>query len=91
LPAQFGCQPASFDQDPIGDIECIGLRPGTVSAGTVHGADAVALQAQRDLATQQNSELRALLDYRRSLVDFERVQQSPAAGRGTTITTVSGN
>jgi outer membrane protein len=49
------------------------------------------VQAQRDLATQQNSELRALLDYRRSLVDFERVQQSPAAGRGSTITTVSGN
>jgi outer membrane protein len=49
------------------------------------------VQAQRDLATQQNSELRALLDYRRSLVDFERVQQSPALGRGTTITTVSGN
>ena len=49
------------------------------------------VQAQRDLATQQNSELRALLDYRRSLVDFERVQQSPAAGRGTTITTVTGN
>ncbi len=49
------------------------------------------VQAQRDLATQQNSELRALLDYRRSLVDFERVQQAPAAGRGTTITTVSGN
>jgi outer membrane protein TolC len=49
------------------------------------------VQAQRDLATQQNSELRALLDYRRSLVDFERVQQSPAAGRGATITTISGN
>ena len=49
------------------------------------------VQAQRDLSTQQNSELRALLDYRRSLVDFERVQQSPAAGRGSTITTVSGN
>jgi outer membrane protein TolC len=49
------------------------------------------VQAQRDLATQQISELRALLDYRRSLVDFERVQQSPAQGRGTQITTVSGN
>jgi len=49
------------------------------------------VQAQRDLATQQISELRALLDYRKSLVDFERVQQSPAVGRGTTITTVSGN
>jgi len=49
------------------------------------------VQAQRDLATQQISELRALLDYRRSLVDFERSQQAPAAGRGTTITTVTGN
>jgi outer membrane protein TolC len=49
------------------------------------------VQAQRDLATAQNSELRALLDYRRSLVDFERVQQSPAAGRGTNVTTVTGN
>ncbi len=49
------------------------------------------VQAQRDLATQQISELRALLDYRKSLVDFERSQQSPATGRGTTITTVSGN
>ena len=49
------------------------------------------VQAQRDLATQQISELRALLDYRKSLVDVERVQQSPAAGRGTQITTVSGN
>jgi outer membrane protein len=47
------------------------------------------VQAQRDLATQQNSELRALLDYRRSLVDFERVQQAPAAGRGSTVTTVT--
>ena len=49
------------------------------------------VQAQRDLATQQISELRALLDYRKSLVDFERSQQAPSAGRGTTITTVSGN
>jgi len=49
------------------------------------------VQAQRDLATQQITELRALLDYRESLVNFERSQQSPATGRGTTITTVSGN
>jgi len=47
------------------------------------------VQAQRDLATQQITELRALLDYRKSLVDFERVQQSPAAGRGTQITSVT--
>ena len=49
------------------------------------------VQAQRDLATAQNSELRALLNYRKSLVDFERVQQAPSAGRGTGVTTVTGN
>src|SRR5688572_5515543 len=32
------------------------------------------VQAQRDLRDSQNSELRALLDYRRAQVDFERVQ-----------------
>lgn len=46
------------------------------------------VQAQRDLSTAQNSELRALLDYRRALVDYERVQQSPAA-RPTAITTIN--
>jgi outer membrane protein TolC len=35
------------------------------------------VQAQRDLNDAQNSELRQLLNYRRSLVDFERVQVSP--------------
>ena len=39
------------------------------------------VQAQRDLRDAQNSELRALLDYRRAHVDFERVQESPAARR----------
>jgi outer membrane protein len=48
------------------------------------------VQAQRDLATAQNSELRALLDYRRALVDFERVQYSPAT-RGGGVTTISAN
>ncbi|MGE0445477.1 MAG: TolC family protein [Vicinamibacterales bacterium] len=45
------------------------------------------VQAQRDLATAQNTELRALLDYRRALVDFQRVQEAPA-NRGGGITTV---
>jgi outer membrane protein TolC len=46
------------------------------------------VQAQRDLATAQNSELRALLDYRRALVDFQRVQEAPA-NRGTGITAIN--
>ena len=35
------------------------------------------LQAQRDLATSQTNELRALLDYRRAMVDFEQAQVAP--------------
>jgi outer membrane protein len=45
------------------------------------------VQAQRDLATAQNAELRALLDYRRALVDYARVQEAPAA-RGGGITAI---
>jgi outer membrane protein len=40
------------------------------------------VQAQRDLRDAQNVELRALADYRKSLVNFERAQQSPAGGGG---------
>jgi outer membrane protein len=47
------------------------------------------VQAQRDLATAQNTELRALLDYRRAQVDFERSQETPA-NRGAGITAIGG-
>jgi outer membrane protein len=40
------------------------------------------VQAQRDLANAQNSELRALLDYRRALVEYERVQEAASGGGG---------
>jgi outer membrane protein len=45
------------------------------------------VQAQRDVADAANVELRAQLDYRKSLVDFERVQETGARG---TVTAVSG-
>jgi len=45
------------------------------------------VQAQRDLATAQNTELRALLDYRKALVDFERSQEAPA-NRGSSVTLI---
>ena len=35
------------------------------------------VQAQRDLADARNAELRQQLNYRRALVDFQRVQVSP--------------
>jgi outer membrane protein TolC len=40
------------------------------------------VQAQRDLRDAQNGELRALLDYRRAQVDFDRVQEVPTGGGG---------
>ncbi|MGE0393309.1 MAG: TolC family protein [Vicinamibacterales bacterium] len=49
------------------------------------------VQAQRDLADAQNTELRALLDYRKALVDFQRAQEAPAAGRSSGgVTTIGG-
>ncbi|MBM3777275.1 MAG: TolC family protein [Acidimicrobiia bacterium] len=49
------------------------------------------VQAQRDLADAQNAELRALLNYRKALVDFQRVQEAPAGGgSGGGVTAVSG-
>jgi outer membrane protein TolC len=40
------------------------------------------IQAQRDLASARNAELRALLDYNQSQVDFETVQEAPVNGSG---------
>jgi len=48
------------------------------------------VQAQRDLATAQNVELRALLNYRKALVDFDRAQNAPPARPGA-ITSVNAN
>jgi outer membrane protein len=46
------------------------------------------VQAQRDLRDAQNIELRAQLDYQKSLVDFERAQETSLSRAG--ITVVSG-
>jgi HAE1 family hydrophobic/amphiphilic exporter-1 len=40
-------------------------------------------QAQRDLSTARNSELRAVLDYTQSQVDYETVQIAPVSGAGS--------
>jgi outer membrane protein len=46
----------------------------------------VVVQAQRDLANAQNNELQAVLAYRRSVVEFDRVQQTGNAGNVTVFT-----
>ena len=53
------------------------------------------VQAQRDLRDAENTELRALADYRKSLVNFERAQQAPGGanfnvGGNTGLNTVGG-
>lgn len=47
------------------------------------------VQAQRDLLDSEISQLRASLDYRRALVDFDRVQETSASGGGGSVTAVS--
>jgi outer membrane protein len=48
------------------------------------------VQAQRDLRDSANTELRALADYRKSLVNFERAQQAPAGGGGGGLNAATG-
>jgi outer membrane protein TolC len=48
------------------------------------------LQAQRDLAQARNAELSAILDYYRSVVDFDTVQEIPLGGGGGGVQAVGG-
>jgi outer membrane protein TolC len=48
------------------------------------------VQAQRDLADAQNSELRAVLDYRKALVELDRVQQTTLQSANITILNAGG-
>jgi outer membrane protein TolC len=43
------------------------------------------IQAQRDLATAQNNELQAVLNYRKSLVELERLQQTTLQNLNITV------
>jgi len=47
------------------------------------------VQAQRDLFDAQLTELRARLDYQKSLVDFDRVQQTSLSGSSGSIVTAT--
>ena len=48
------------------------------------------IQAQRDLATAQNNELQAILNYRKSLVEVERLQQTTLQNLNITVVTAGG-
>lgn len=43
------------------------------------------VQAQRDLATARDAELRAILDYQNALIEFERVQRTSLSRAGISI------
>ena len=47
-------------------------------------------QAQRDLSVAEVAELRAIADYRKSLVNFERVQEAGLGGSGGIATLNTG-
>jgi outer membrane protein len=48
------------------------------------------VQAQRDLNDARNSELRAILNYRKSLVEFERLQQTTLSNQNITVIAAGG-
>ena len=48
------------------------------------------IQAQRDLATAQNNELQAILNYRKSLVELERLQQTTLQNLNITVLSAAG-
>ena len=49
------------------------------------------VQAQRDLAEAENIELRTRLDYQKSIVDFDRVQETSLGSAGiSVVATVTG-
>lgn len=49
------------------------------------------VQAQRDLADAQNSELRAVLNYRKALVELERLQQTTLNSSNVTVVSSGGD
>ena len=48
------------------------------------------VQAQRDLNDARNSELRAILNYRKALVEFERLQQTTLSNQNITVIAAGG-
>ncbi len=48
------------------------------------------IQTQRDLATAQNNELQAVLNYRKSLVELERLQQTTLSSLNITLLSATG-
>jgi len=59
-----------------------------LAAGT--STNFVVFQVQRDLAVARNNELRAILDFNRSLVDLDTVQQVPLAATGSVTALAAG-
>jgi outer membrane protein TolC len=45
----------------------------------------IVFQAQRELTNARNNELRAIIDYNRSIVDFEAIQEIPLGGGGGVV------
>jgi outer membrane protein TolC len=51
----------------------------------------IVFQAQRELTAARNNELRAIIDYNRSLIDFDAIQQVPLGGGGSSLNLTNAN
>lgn len=60
-----------------------------LAAGT--STSYVVFQVQRDLAQARNNEIKAILDYNTSLVDFDAVQETAVTGGGSIVIAGSGS
>jgi len=49
----------------------------------------IVFQAQRELTNARNNELRAIIDYNRSLIDFEAIQVVPLSGGSSSVNVAS--
>ena len=65
---------------------CVAIaQPTTRRLNTSRTTNFFVLQSQRDLANAQDAELRAILDYQRALIEFDRTQRASLGAAGIAV------
>src|SRR5207249_3970408 len=86
----------SYQPQGIGGTQLVRSQPGVLGSpfttipGGITDAFTTLFHNQQDLATAQNNELQAILNYRKSLVELERLQQTTLSSQGITVLSGSG-
>ena len=65
-------------------------KPSRASSKSACRRTTTSSQSQRDLATAQNNELQAILNYRKALVELERLQQTTLQNLNVTVIDAGG-